>query len=250
MTRLQVYHRPQRLEEALQLLARDGVNTAVLAGGTQLVAHVDEAVEEVVDLQAVGLDEIGHDREGRLVLGAMVRLQTIVEDERVPSLVRVLARREGPNTFRNQGAAGGALIALSPESEFVAGLLAYDAAVRVQTPAGEHDMALADFIADTEASLDGGILVAVTLATEGRAAHARVARTPSDYPIVAAVARRDPEGSINLALCGVAATPVLVAPNNLDELTPPADFRGSSEYRKEMARVLAARVLAVVENGD
>ena len=244
MLKVRAYHRPQSVDEALQLLARTDGNSAILGGGTQLLPTLDDGAVEVVDLQAVGLDTIEHDG-GRLSLGATVRLQAMVEAERLPEVLRVLARREGPNTFRHQGTVGGAVVAAGWESEFVAGLLAYEAEVTVQTTAGAATAALDDFLADPPAARDDqGILVSISLARGGQAAHACVARTPADRPIVAAIARRDGAGTIRLALSGVAATPVLVEPENVDNLVPPADFRGSSEYRKEMAAVLSARVLA------
>ena len=241
MPHLQSYHRPQKLEDALQLVSREGIDVAILAGGTQLNPRL-EGVDEVVDLQAIGLDQVSHG-ENRLSLGAMVRIQTIVEDEEAPPLLRVMANREGPNTFRNAGTIGGAIVAASPESELLAALLVYNAEVTIRTTAGGHTMPLADFLLDLVTHLRGGILTGVALETDGPAAHARVARTPQDSPIVAAIARAQANGSALLALCGVAPTPILVGPGDLAALDPPADFRGSSAYRKEMARVLAKRVL-------
>jgi CO/xanthine dehydrogenase FAD-binding subunit len=46
-----------------------------------------------------------------------------------------------------------------------------------------------------------------------------------------------------LALTGVAATPILVEPGDLAHLDPPGDFRGSSRYRRELAGILAKRVV-------
>ena len=247
MPRPYTYHRPQSLEDALQLVAREGANTAVLAGGTRLNANL-AGVDEVVDLQALGLDQVSHGEDaasltnGRLSLGAMVRVQTIVEDEDAPQLLRQLARREGPNTFRQAGTIGGVIVAGDSESELLAALLVYNTEVTVRTAAGGHIMPLVDFLAELAMHLRNGILTGVSLETGGQTAHARVARTPQDSPIVAAVARRLPNGSALLALCGVAHIPVLVGPDNLDTLDPPADFRGSKEYRKEMARVLVKRV--------
>ena len=245
----QTYHRPQKLEDALQLVAREGIDVAVLAGGTQLNPNL-EGIEEVVDLQALGLDEASHG-ENRLSLGAMVRIQTIVEDEGAPALLRVMANREGPNTFRNAGTIGGAIVAANPESELLAALLVYNAEVTIRTTAGGHTMPLADFLLDLTTHLRGGILTGVALETDGPAAHARVARTPQDSPIVAAVAREQADGTALLALCGVAPTPILAGPDDIAALEPAADFRGSSAYRKEMARVLAKRVLQELQEiGD
>lgn len=246
MLQLKAYHRPESVAAALELLGREGVDTAILAGGTQLVPDQAPFVDEVVDLQAAGLDRL-EPQEGQLLLGAMLRVQALVDAEEAPSLLREMARREGPNTFRNQGTIGGAIVTAEPESELLAALLVYDAVVTVETPAGAQGMPLRDFLADVEAGLRGGLLISVTVPTGGETAHARVARTPQDTPIVAALARRDGD-NLTLALCGVAETPVLVDPAELDGLQPPADFRGSSEYRREMAKVLAERVIESLQS--
>jgi probable selenate reductase FAD-binding subunit len=247
MAKINEYYRPETVEEVLELMAREGVTTRVLAGGTQLNARLQpgDAPVAVVDLQNVGMDEVTHSPQ-QMACGAMVRIQTIVEDEEAPSLLREMGRREGPNTFRNAGTIGGAIVDGDPESEFVAALLAYDAVVTVQDANGAHSMPLEDLLADAVARLRGGLLTGVTLATDGATAHARVARTPQDKPIVAAIARRAAEDETRIALCGVAATPVLLEERDLASLQPPPDFRGSSEYRKEMAKVLVERVLREV----
>ncbi len=241
MTLIQAYHRPHSVEEALALLARPSIITAVLAGGTHLTAHT-ENVDEVVDLQAIGLD--GIDWTGsQMTVGAMTRLQTLVETADAPALLRQAAHREGPNTFRNQATIGGVIAGADPESELLAALLVLEAEVTVQTLAGSRTLALSAFLPDVRAALAGGIITAISLATAGVTASDRVARTPADKPIVAAVARKTPEGRILLALCGIASSPILVTPDQLASLDPPADFRGSSEYRREMAILLAGRVL-------
>jgi CO/xanthine dehydrogenase FAD-binding subunit len=199
-------------------------------------------VDEVIDLQALALT--GAAREGdQLTLGAMTTIQTVVDAAAAPALLREMAHREGPNTFRNQGTVGGAIVCADPESEFLAALLALEAEITIVTLAGDRILPLADFLAAAPAAIEGGILTWVALATSGETASERVARTPADKPIVAAVGRKTPDGRVLLALCGVAATPILIAPDQLASLIPPADFRGSSEYRREMATLLAGRVL-------
>ena len=51
------YYRPQSLEEALELLARPGLTTVPLGGGTVVNQPSPEPVA-VVDLQALGLNMI------------------------------------------------------------------------------------------------------------------------------------------------------------------------------------------------
>ena len=142
MPQLKAYHRPPSVDEALQLLARSGINTAVIGGGTYIAAHMPAQVDEVVDLQAIApLREISQSGS-RLTLGAMVRLQTIVDDERVPALLREMAHREGPNTLRHAATVGGTIVGTDKESEFLAALLVYEAEVQVQTGNGVKNVPL------------------------------------------------------------------------------------------------------------
>lgn len=250
MPQLQAYYRPRSVDEVLQLLARPGRNTAILAGGTYLTAHMPEMVDELVDLQAVaGLDAVEYTGQG-MTLGAMVRLQTIVEDERAPALLREAAHREGPNTFRHVGTIGGVIVGSDKESELLAALLVFEAELQIQTGSGIRSIPLTTFLQDVPAALGDGLLVSVSLTTLGNTASDRVARTPADKPIVAALARLGGDGHVRLALCGVANTPVLIDPDNVKAgINPPDDFRGSKEYRRQMASVLAQRVInAVREN--
>jgi CO/xanthine dehydrogenase FAD-binding subunit len=245
MPTIKTYHRPTSVEEALRLLTRTGVSSAIIAGGTYATAHLGESIDEIIDLQAVGLDELAV-AGNRLTVGAMVRLQTLVDDERVPPLLRELAHREGPNTVRHQATIGGIVIGAEADSELLAGLLVHETEVTVESTAGSKSLSLADFLADVPAALGGGLVITISVATSGLGAGERVARTPADRPIVAAVARLDATGQPHLALCGVAATPILVPadPDQLAQtLSPPADFRGSSDYRRQMAVTLSRRVL-------
>lgn len=242
---LKAYHRPTSLSDALHLLTRNDVRTMVIAGGTEAIPQLGELTDEVVDLQALGLDAITG-AGSTLVIGAMARLQALVDAEETPLPLRQAARREAPNTFRHVATIGGLIAGGDWESELLAALLAYDAQVTVQALAGAKQIALGDFLAERDRYLASAITTSVTLAIDGQAAAERTARTPADKPIVAAVARRTAQGDLRLALAGVAASPILLAPEKLDSLAPPGDFRGSSNYRKHLASVLARRVLSRV----
>ncbi len=247
MPQLQMYHRPATIDEALALLNRPGVNAVALAGGTNLVGRLDDGVDEVVDLQAVGLSGVEYET-GRMIIGAMTRLQTIVDDERAPRLLRDAARLEGPNTFRNMGTIGGVVALADWESELLAALLVLEATVTLRGLDREQEMTLSAFLAAPQQNLKGRLITAISLATEGETAAARVARTPADKAIVSAAARKTGDGRLLLALSGVDSVPRLVSLDDLDALSPPADFRGSSEYRQTMARVLSARVVRKIKD--
>jgi len=236
-TVIRAYHRPTTLEDALSLLESN--DAAVLAGGTSLIAS--GAATAVIDLQDLDLSTIGL-ADDRIAIGAMARISDLVESDLVPLILRDLARREAPNTIRNAATLGGTIASRDPESELVAGLLVHDTGVTIATGDGPHTVALPDYLA----APTPGIITGVTLERGGTAEARRTGRTPADRPIVMAVARRTDDGEVRVALTGIASFPVLVASGELAALDPPADFRGTTEYRRHLAETLAARVITAV----
>lgn len=246
MLHIKAYHRPKTIKNVLELLSRAGVSSILVAGGTYINAHMDKSIQEVIDLQAVPLAQLAY-KQNQITLGAMTRLQTIVDDSRIPPLLREMAHREGPNTFRNAATIGGVVVGADWESELLAALLLFEAKLTIHTLKEVKTITLSDFLSDVSANLDGGLITEISFISTGKTASERVARTPADRPIVAALARLDDKAQPHLALCGVAPTPILVAPEQLESLAPPADFRGSSDYRRKMASVLTNRVLKTLK---
>ncbi len=238
MPEVKTYHRPRRIEEVLKALVQKGRSAAILAGGTGLVPSLDDDVTDLIDLQSLGLDQIEISQD-RATVGAMTRLRSIVENDALPAVIRRAAKYEGPNTLRNAATIGGSIVGGDYESELCAALLAFEAMVTVQTPGESCELPFEEFLASV---FEDGVVTNVSFGLSGAAAHERVARTPADKPIVAVVGRRDGGGDIRLAFCGLAERPVLLTRAELQEVVPPADFRGSSAYRKAVAIVLADRV--------
>ena len=267
MTPLKEYYRPQTLDEALALLRRDAA-TVPLAGGTHLVPALTASA--VVDLQALGLDELVVD--GFWVnFGAMVRLQRLAESARdqVGEFVAEAARREGPLTYRNAATVGGTIAIGDPSSCLLIALLVLDAEVQLRLP-DPATVSLDRLLDDPHKFLGGGLITGATALSAASApgvAMATVARTPRDKPIVAAavrVAHTDgPCSDVRIALAGVADRPVRAyeaeerlkgrpfEKGPVDEavaaaltcLHVPSDFKGSQEYRRSMAIALTWRSL-------
>lgn len=190
-------------------------------------------------------------------------LQSVLDRPGPPLLLRrTLA---GPLTWqvRNETAVGSALRSPIQAPQWVAALLAWGAWVVCE---GE-EQPLAAFL------LDQGMqptfeALRVPLNNPNRTwGESRVARTPADPPIVAAIAVVDWANSLvkqaRLALTGVWRSPIQLAPSagmlaggRLDdgqieavvaavqqEVSPPDDFLGSAQYRREMAAVVTRRAL-------
>ena len=238
------YHRPATIDQAAILLATG--NARAVGGGTVAVPDARTSRDlgvQVVDLQAIGLDAIGSGGSGRLRIGAMVPVGQLIDDERMPALLRDLARRELPSTLRHQATVGGLVAGRWHESALLAGLLVHDAVVELH---GEESQALADYLA---AEPGPQLITGLTIDPSGSGASAGTGRTPADVPIVGAVARRTSDsGSVAVALTGVASTPVLADPADVAAacagVDAVADFRGSADYRRHLARTLTARAVS------
>lgn len=235
------YERPATVEEALAWLSSPGA--VVLGGGTKLNATSSATAVVLIDLQALALDRIERLAHGLFTIGAGATLQQLADHPGLPATVREAARREQPSTLRAAATVGGCIAHADAESELLAVLLVHDAVVSVVTTAGVQRLELDALLGNLDL-LSGGFIVAVEIETTGRDGVSRTARTRADRAIVAAVARRSDDGKTRLALSGVAERPVLV--DDLDQLEPRGDFRGSAEYRRALAITLAARALEAV----
>jgi len=264
---LKTTHKPATMEEAAALLRQPG--TYPLYGGAALQRHPRPAeVEAAVDVGSLGLDYV-RDSENSLRLGSMltleqVRLACLDRGDQHPKLAGIAAalREDLPETLRHTLRLGDLLMERDPQSLTITALLALGAVLK----RADVDMhfTMAAWLAASEDSRRYLIAQLRLLCGPKRSAVAveKVARTPADAPIVAAVAYVEADGAgklyySSLALCGVAATPLpqpdvtreLDESGNLEaalgrlHLDPTGDHWGSREYRSEMARVTARRAL-------
>ena len=261
MPYLKEFHKPTDLPAALTLLSRKNPRTVPLAGGTWLNPRIGKEVlaEAVVDLSGLRLDQIERDAD-TLRLGAMATLAAVTKDETCCSLANGIlaqtARRDAAINVRNAATVGGTVVVAPVDSEFILALLALGAELSVLSEE-TTTWPLHQFLADSMAALDGGLVTQVGIHLPVRAASglARVARTPSDHPIVAAVAViTEDADAMRIALGGVARRPLLVEfdrPEAAEEAVAQviaaaephlqADFRGTADYRRAMGALMAKR---------
>lgn len=146
------YIRPQSLEEGLEILRERGPQTAVLAGGTDLMIAVRKgnlSREFVLDVS--GLNELRTVAiaNGRLSVGAALTYSEIINNDQVISFAPVLAKAArcvGSLQIRNMGTLGGNAANASPAADAVTALIAHDAQVEIVSARSTRLEALADFI--------------------------------------------------------------------------------------------------------
>lgn len=190
---LQNYDRPETIEECLRLLHRPGERVALLAGGTELNVRGHEALERVVDLQALPLAGV---REGRdcIVVGAGTTLRALQEDELLASFT---ALREAALAFanlalQNRSTVGGRVAVDRSDQDLPPALAASGARLRLcRLERGGVVESLIDYptTRGEREQLQGALIKEIELPRSvGRSALRRLGRTAVDAPLACCAA--------------------------------------------------------------
>jgi CO/xanthine dehydrogenase FAD-binding subunit len=241
------YHRPQTIEEAIQLLAQG--DTRPLGGGTMLNRPSEEQFA-VVDLQALGLNKI-HKNGNTLEIGSTTTLQTLFESAHIPPALQEATRLETTFNLRQVATVAGILVACDGRSPFGTAMLALDAKCTVIS---DHSsvISLGDLLPLRAETLRSKLITSLSIPLNAKLAFETVSRTPKDKPIVCAALAQWPSKRTRLALGGWGKSPLLAMdgnePGGVEEAARNAyaeagDQWASAEYRSEIAGVLAKRCL-------
>jgi CO/xanthine dehydrogenase FAD-binding subunit len=251
------YHRPEKLEEALELLARAEPTTIPLGGGSALDRFSSQSYA-VVDLQSLGFNKL-QQRGNNLVIGATVTLQSLVEEiERnwLPNLAGLVKaiKHEATYNLRQVGTVAGALVSANGRSPFSTAMLALDAELTLEP--GEAQERVGDVLLLRQERLPGKLITTVTIPTQVQLAYEYVARSPADLPIVCAAVTVWPSGRVRVALGGHGRSPVLAFDGTEAEGVVDAarsayslatDEWASAAYREDAAGILAQRALIAAQ---
>ena len=267
MWQLTEIQRPATLAEAVRLLRRPNVKTAILAGGTALVPQARRDVQALVDLRELKLAYIKREA-GALRIGATTTLEALSTSPDVPPVLAQAAHASAPINVRNAATMGGEIASAGLGAPLPVVLLALDAVLVIYAPEARQSP-IGSFLAFRDKMLKDGTLiteVGIPL-TDARMAFEKVSRTPTDAPIVCAVAKLRLEAGVardvRVAMGGVGPLPVRLARAEqtlegkslsealiaqaaeaaAQEVKPPSDFLASAEYRREMVKVLVKRTL-------
>ena len=269
------YFRPATRRKALQLLARKDMAALPLVIQPKPIDPHRQGAQAFVDLSLLGFDQVSTDPLGTLHLGSLLSLQQLIDDPQLQKcphqLLGQAASLVATPGIRNLSTLWGAAVANSGPAEIILALLALEAQVVILGRAeSRHVLSFQDFHAGLPGSLPrGDLLSELILPPQGEytCSLERIARTPRDEAIVAAAAllwveagtvtraclavagahprpRRLP--GVEKLLLGQMLTPELMgqaAGMTMDSADPVPDFRGSAEYRTEMALVLTRRAL-------
>ena len=274
-----IYHAPTSLEEALSLLDQYGEDARPIAGGTAMVNLLKQNLvyaDHLVGLGKVpGLRGITRSN-GDLRIGALTKHREVERSAEVAEaapLLREAYSRVATVRIRNMATVGGGLTHADPAQDPPPALMALGARVVLASSGGTRELAIEDIFVDyyETALAQGEILTEVVVPAQPQDARGVylkfLPRTEDDYATVAVAALARVENGlcadVRVALGAVAPTPVRATaveaalegqPVTADaiwtaaeavagQVDPLADFRGSSEYKRDMAVVFTRRAL-------
>lgn len=277
------FHAPQTLGEVHSLLNEHGEEARLLSGGTGLINMMKQdliAVDHLISTQNLpNLKYIRWTDEG-LQVGGLTTQQEMATSDTVETHVPLLAetyKEVATVRVRNAATVGGGVAHGDPAQDPPSTLLVLDAKVHLSSANGDRTVSIRDgWFEDyyTTGVQEGEVVVGITVPPPPANAKTTyikfLPRTADDYPTVAVSALGVVEGGVITdvrlglgalnntsifaqgvpkVLIGKAPTDALIreaAETVRDEVDPTPDFRGSAEYKTDMAVVFARRALAQV----
>ncbi len=273
------YHMPERLEDALALLAGGGLT--LVAGGTDFYPAMRPGGprQSLLDVTRIaGLRGIARADDGWRI-GAATRWSDIVRADlpRAFDGLKAAAREVGSLQIQNAGTVAGNLCNASPAADGVPPLLALGAEVELASAAGSRLLPLGDFITGVrQTALEAGEMVtSLRIPAQPEGARGHFAKLGSrnylviSIAMVAAVLQLDAGGRFDVAriavgacspvaqrlpaleeaLIGTAPGELAIATGHLVPLSPIDDVRGSAGYRLDAVAEMIARLLKEASHG-
>ena len=273
------YHAPGTLEEAVALLERHGDEAKVLSGGQSLLPLLKLRLGDaghLVDIGRIpGLAGIT-EADGYLRIGGATREADLERSdlvrEKYPILLDTAAVIADP-LVRNRATVGGNLAHGDPANDHPATMLALEADVVARGPDGERTIPITRFFTGLFATAlaPAEILIEIRIPIpppHSGGAYVKLERKVGDFATAATAAQVTLGGQgeitrIGIGLTNAGPTPIKATAAEAyllgrqpdaevvaeaarlaaDAVSPSADRRGSTEYKRDMARVLTGRAI-------
>jgi CO/xanthine dehydrogenase FAD-binding subunit len=271
---------PKSVEECVRTLADRGPDAKLVAGGTDLLPQLKNAMLRagcVVDLSGVGqLRQLARAAGAGLRIGAAVTARTLERDPGVRAAYPAIAESGalvGSVQIRNLATLGGNLCNAAPSADMAPPLLALDAEAVIAGPRGTRRAPLASFFVGVRRTVlaPDELLVEIVVPAHGPRSGGNYRRhTPRrelDIAVVGVASQLTLSNGVcakaRVALAAVAPTPVRataaeqalegrpVTPELIERAAalaveaarPISDQRGSADFRRHLVQVLTRRTL-------
>ena len=276
------YAAPSSVDDAVSILAENGNDARILAGGTDIIAQLKEnrrRLKVLVDIKKIPeANELSYDPGSGLHMGAAVPCYQTYEDAEIHAAYPCLTDSTqliGSIQIQSRATVAGNLCNSSPAADTIPALIALNATAKVVGPNGSRDVAAQDFCTGLGQNVmeNGEMVVSIHIpapeANSGGFSLRFIPRNEMDIAVANAAAyvvlSDDKKSfvSARLAVGAVAPTPLyLEAAGDLlagkevtDEIieeaaeiareaaNPITDMRGTVEQRVHLAGVLSRRAI-------
>jgi 2-furoyl-CoA dehydrogenase FAD binding subunit len=259
------YVRADSIDEAVAVLAGEGADARVIAGGQSLMAMLNMRLARpkvLVDIMRIAsLDRIEEARD-EIVIGAAVRQSKLLGWQKLATklpLVALALPWTGHVQTRSRGTICGSIAHADPSAELPLSLVALGGSVHLRSLKRRRRVAAADYITGMMNTVraDDEMIEAVSFPLAAARGHGfrEVARRHGDFAIVACAAVVS-DRSIRFAVSGVADKPEArdwprLERSALDdalnafayELDARDDVHATGRYRRELVRRVGRTVI-------
>lgn len=259
------YVRAETLDEALAVLAAEGGDARIIAGGQSLMAMLNMRLARpkvLIDIMRIDdLDRIGEER-GRIVVGAGVRQAKLLAWDNLTAklpLVALALPWTGHEQTRSRGTICGSVAHADPSAEMPLCLIALDGQVHLRSARRRRLVAAADYVTGmmSTARRDDEMIEAISFPARMGCGYGfrEVARRHGDFAITACAAIAS-TGGFRLAVAGVADKPEVRDWPDLDgsalddalnafayELDARDDIHATARYRRDLVREIGRDVI-------
>ncbi len=275
---------PESVTDAISMLSTHKENSAVMAGGTDLLVafKFDYAVDNVISLALVsGLDELSYDANQGLTIGAKVTITQILKSdvvkEHYPALWQAAKVFATPQ-IRNSATILGNILRASPAGDCSLALYALGGKLTLQNSSGQREVDLDDFWLSYGVTAKNSDELAISLQVPApslgqKSAFRRMTRTTEDLSKLNAAVSLQMDGDVctNARVAMGCVAPTLVRLPKVEdilkgatitddllkeistlvasEINPIDDIRSSADYRLKVAGILVKRVINLALNG-
>ena len=272
------YHRPNNVNEAIQMLQTHGDDAKILAGGHSLIPVLKLRLNDpghLIDIS--GLDELKgiSGNEKSITIGAGATHSDIARNAALKQhapMVAQAAAMIGDVQVRNFGTIGGSIAHADPAADWPAVLLAADAKVIIRNSDGLRGVDIDQFFQGLfmTALQEGEIITAIRIpktAFNANSTYVKFPQPASRFAIVGCAAAVAKDGSAaRVAFNGVSSKPfrdtgienaikgktlnadtiATATANTADGVSIMSDHFASEKYRKHLAGVYARRALGAL----
>ena len=146
------YVRPNSIAEAIERLAKGGMDSKILAGGQSLVPMLNLrmiAADQLIDIMGISALSQFSDEGNEVYLGACVtheQIQVVAVPDPSNGLMPTVANRLAYQAVRNRGTIGGSLALADPAAEWLATTAVLGATIEWQGLDGPRSCLAEDFV--------------------------------------------------------------------------------------------------------